>query len=145
MTHQKFIEKYKGTFIDFDGRFGFQCMDLMRKYVKEVHGFNPYTAIPAAETAKKCFNNFKTNKYYTKIPNSKTNVPKKGDIVFWGYYPTVTGLAGHVDIFDDGDLYTIVSFSQNYPTGRPCEMVRHGKNKILHGYRGVMGWLRKNE
>ena len=114
----------------------------MRFYIKEVHGYDPYKAVPAGANAKTIFQNFKDNRYYRKILNNPNNVPKQGDLVFWGYYPTVTTWAGHVAIFDKGDLYTIISFDQNYPTGRPCLLVKHGTSKLRHGYRGVMGWLR---
>jgi hypothetical protein len=144
LTHTQFITKHLGRFVDIDGYpkdQPFQCMDLMRFYVKEVYGLDPYKVIPAAPTAKLCFQNFKENAYFSKVINGKYNIPKKGDIVFWGFYPTVTGWAGHVAIFDSGDLYTVISFDQNYPTGKPCLMVKHGSSKIFHGYRGVMGWL----
>lgn len=143
MNHEEFIQKWNGRYCDFDGHWGFQCMDLLRQYEQEVHGVKPYEAIPAAANAKQCFYNFRENQYYRKIINGKLNVPKKGDIVFWGYYPGVTGWAGHVGIFDSGDLYTIIAFNQNYPTGSPCLMRRFGYNKYFHGYRGVLGWLEK--
>lgn len=143
MTHRQFIEKYNTKYTDFDNAYGYQCMDLMRKYVQEVHGLDPYSVIPAAPTAKACFQNFKENNFYKKILNGPNNIPQQGDIVFWGTYPGVTGFAGHVAIFELGDLYTIVSFDQNYPTGQPCRYVKHGSNKWFHGYRGVMGWLRR--
>lgn len=143
MTHKQFVDKWNGRYVDFDGRYGFQCMDLMRQYVKEVHGLPPYAVIPSAPTAKQCFLNFKSNAYYTKVLNGPNNVPKQGDLVFWGTYPFVSGWAGHVAIFDSGDLYTVVSFDQNYPVGSRCRLYKHGSSKILHGYRGVMGWLHK--
>lgn len=141
MTHGQFISKYQGKYLDWDKKFGFQCMDLMRQYVKEVYGLSPYAVIPAAPTAKQCFLNFKDNQYFKKVLNGPNNMPKQGDLVFWGTYPFVTGWAGHVAIFDKGDLYTIISFDQNYGVGTPCHLQKHGYNKILHGYRGVMGWL----
>jgi len=141
MTYAQFVAKYQGRFVDYDKKYGFQCVDLIRQYVKEVHGLDAYKAIPAGATAKVIFQNFKSNAYFTKVLNSKNNIPKKGDILFWGTYPTVTGWAGHTAIFDSGDLYTVISFDQNYPTGSYCKLVKHGSGKIFHGYRGVMGWL----
>lgn len=141
MIHEEFINKWNGKYVDYDGYFGYQCMDLMRQYVNEVYNLKPYEAIPAAPTAKQCFYNFKNNQYFKKILNGKYNIPKKGDIIFWGYYPGVTGWTGHVAVYDSGDLYTVIAFHQNYPTGSPCLMKRFGSNKYLHGYRGVLGWL----
>lgn len=145
MTYTSFIYLHNNHYIDYDQSFGYQCTDLMRQYVKDVVGVAPYTGIPTRGNAKDIFKNFVSNRYFTKILNTKINVPQKGDIIFWGTYPTVTGFAGHVAIFDHGDLYTVVSFDQNYPTGSPCHFVKHGSNKILHGYRGVLGWLRPNK
>jgi hypothetical protein len=36
-----------------------------------------------------------------------------------------------------------VTFGQNYPTGSPCLYKKFGSSPVLHGYRGVMGWLTK--
>lgn len=143
MTHNEFIAKYSGKFVDYDNVWGFQCMDLMRQYVRDVYGLSPYKVIPGAPTAKECFKNFKDNAYFKKILNTPTNIPKQGDLIFWGYYPTVTGLAGHVAIYHGGDLYTVISFDQNYPTGSYSKLVKHGSGRWLHGFRGVMGWLRR--
>ena len=137
----QFKSIWNGKYNNYDGLYGRQCTDLMRQYVKDVHGYEPYTAIPTTGAAKNIFNNFKSNKYFTKILNTPNNVPKKGDIIFWGWYVTVTGPDGHVAIYDTGDVFTFTSFDQNYPTGQPCKFVKHGSNKFLHGYRGCLGWL----
>jgi hypothetical protein len=135
MMLQSFIDKYNGKFVEYNhDAYKFQCMDLMRQYVHDVLGINPYDAIPASPTARQCFQNFKSNKYFTKVINTPTGVPKKGDIVFWGLYPFVTGTAGHVAIFSGGNVSRFISFDQNYPTGQPCKFVNHS-------YRGVLGWL----
>jgi cell wall-associated NlpC family hydrolase len=133
MTLDIFINKYNGKFIDVDGRYGCQCTDLMRQYLIDVLGLPPYS-IPAADYAKNIFKNFKSNSQFQKIMNTPTGVPKRGDIVFWGTYPFVTGIAGHVAIFSGGNSYKFISFDQNYPTGATCRYVNHD-------YRGVMGWL----
>lgn len=143
MTHGQFITANMGRYVDYDKRYGNQCVDLMRQYIKDVEGIDPYQAVPAGATAKTIFQNFSGNKYYQKILNSPSNVPKKGDLVFWGYYPSVTGWAGHVGVFDSGDLYSVVVFNQNYPTGSSCQLRKFGTSKLFHGYRGVMGWLRR--
>lgn len=134
ITLDQFITKYNGRFVDYDKHFGFQCVDLIRQYIYEVLGYDPYTALPAGASAKIIFNNFTSNKYFTKIRNTPTGVPKKGDIIFWGYYPTVTGWAGHTAIVTGGDVNRFISLDQNYPTGSACRFVNHS-------YRGVLGWL----
>lgn len=145
MTIQQFFDKWNGKFVDYDRAFGNQCTDLMRQYCKEILGVDGYKAIPTTGLAKNIFKNFpdKGNQYFQKIYNTPNGVPKQGDIIFWGWYPTVTGFAGHVAIFDSGDLYKVIAFGQNYPIGATCKFTKYGKNKSLHGYRGVMGWLRR--
>lgn len=141
MTYNDFIWKWNTKYCDYDGHFGNQCVDIMRQYCKDVFGVNGYTAIPSTGSAKNIFFNFKDNKYFKKVFNSPNNMPKKGDIVFWGTYPFITGIDGHVAIVDQADLYTLVVFNQNYPRYRYCEFRKFGSSKILHGYRGVLGWL----
>jgi len=38
MTLGEFVEKYKGAKVDFDGMHGAQCVDLARRYFKDVWG-----------------------------------------------------------------------------------------------------------
>lgn len=137
MTLDQFVVKYNGKYIDWDGVYGYQCVDLMRFYQRDVLGVVSQS-IPAAGTAKQIFNNFPAggNKHFIKILNSPTNSPQKGDIVFWGTYLFVTGWAGHVGVCSEAGLYSLITFDQNYPTGSSCRFVKHS-------YKGVMGWLHK--
>lgn len=140
MTFEEFVAKYNGKYIDYDNAYGFQCVDLMRQYVKEVEGLLPYTAIPTRGDAKDIFNNFKDNQFYTKIKNGLTNIPKKGDIVFWGYpygfymNGIIPKWAGHVAIVSQGWLMGLISFDQNFGNPSFCRYVNHN-------YKGCLGWL----
>jgi len=134
MTLDKFFTKYNGRFIDYDKAYGFQCVDLARQYILEVLGFKPYVALPAGATAKVIFQNFKSNAYFTKVLNTPSGVPKKGDIIFWGWRWPVTGSAGHVAIFMDGNVNRFISLDQNYPSRLSVKLVNHS-------YIGVLGWL----
>lgn len=134
MTYNDFIYKWNQRFVDYDHAFGNQCVDLMRQYCQDVFGVNGYTAIPPRGNAKDIFKNFQNNQYFTKIYNTPTGIPKKGDIIFWTTYLFLYGWAGHVAIYDSGDLYNIISFDQNYPTGSPCHFQKHS-------YKGCLGWL----
>lgn len=134
MTFNDFINKYDGKYIDYDNHYGYQCVDLMRQYIKEVLGFDPYTAVPPVAHAKDIYTRYNP-KYFTRIPNGKTNFPQSGDIVIWGYYPLVTGWSGHVAVNITGAPMNLISFDQNYNI-RAC-------HRQLHNYKGVLGWLRK--
>ena len=136
MILDQFITKYNGKYVDFDGKYGCQCTDLIRQYLVDVFGIPPFS-IPAVSYAKEMYTKFNpSNKYFTRVYNSLTAVPKKGDIIVWGWSWPTTGYAGHVAIFTGGDVNRFISFSQNYPTGSTCRYVNYT-------YRGVLGWLRR--
>jgi len=135
MITDEFFTKYNGKFIDFDGKYGYQCVDLIRQFCKEVLNIDGYT-LPPVTYAKQLFTNFPnagTSKF-TKIYNKPTNAPQKGDIVVWGTYLGVTGWAGHVAICSGASVYNLITFDQNYPKGSFCKFVNHS-------YKGVLGWL----
>ena len=133
ITFDQFIAKYNGQYVDFDGRYGYQCVDLMRFYIKEVLGYPVYDAVPSVGYAKEIF--AKANPaYFEKITNTPTNFPNNGDIVVWKPYPFVIGWAGHVAINITGAPLNLISFDQNFNV-RWC-------HRQLHNYKGVIGWLR---
>jgi len=133
ITIDKFIEKNLGRYIDYDKHYGNQCVDLMREYIIECLGKDPYKVIPANNYAKNMYYNY-SGKDLIKIRNTPTGVPKKGDIIFWGTYPFVTGIAGHVGIVVSANINNFVVFNQNYPTNSPCLLRKFN-------YKGVIGWL----
>ena len=140
MTHNTFTTKYNGRFLEFNGdQYRNQCMDEFWAYLKEVLNVDP-TPYRGWGTAKRCYLNFNNIKgasaNFIRIPNTPTGVPQKGDIIFWGTYPFVTGFAGHVAIIENANVNTLISFDQNWPTYSPCHFQKHS-------YKGVMGWLRK--
>lgn len=125
MSYQEFVDKWNNKGCDFDGFYGFQCMDLAHQYAKDVVGHD-FAAAPAA---KDVWNQIIDG--YDKISNTPDGVPQKGDIVVWG---TAIGQYGHIAVFDHGDTSSFVSFDQNWPTGSVC----HFQN---HNYTGVLGWF----
>lgn len=46
----RFKNNMLGKYIDADGAFGFQCVDLIRHYCREVHNFN-MGRLPSAKDA----------------------------------------------------------------------------------------------
>lgn len=134
MTFLQFFNEWNGRFCDYDKAYGYQCVDLIRQYIKEVLGWKPYDAIPPISYAKYAFTNY-NKKYFTQIKNSPTNMPKQGDIIIWKWQWPVTGIAGHIAICSKADVNRLISFDQNYPTRQPCKLVNHS-------YKGVLGWLR---
>ena len=86
----QFIKKYLGTKVDYDGKFGAQCVDLFRQYCYEVLDV---PQLPPVEGAKDLIKN-----------NGKLSVTKdsaladysRGDVLIWG--ATKTNPYGHVAI-----------------------------------------------
>lgn len=132
MTYDEFIASRTDKPVDFDGIYPNQCMDLMHQYVYDVLGLTDKSLL-AAPAAYQVFTNFKPawSQYFEKIDNTPTNVPTKGDIVFFGQS---IGEWGHVCIFLDGDTTSFRSFDANWPTGTLPHIQKHD-------YKGVLGWL----
>lgn len=141
ITFNEFVNKYLGRYVgNFPGTTDpNQCMDLMRFYIREVWGVDPYV-IPRAGTAKQAWNLAKTNTSVIKIPNTPNGIPKKGDICFLGTYPGITGWAGHVGMVWEADLYNVTLFQLNYPTGNPCNF-RRFKYIGLFKRPIILGWI----
>jgi len=132
MKFSDFILKWQGRYIDFDGYYGNQCMDLLHQYCVEVLGITDGRVL-AAPGAKHIFLNFDTifgREHFDKITNTPNGIPKNGDIMIWG-----SGTWGHVAMYIDGNVNSFKSFDQNYPTGTPCHIQDHRYNNVL-------GWLR---
>ena len=96
MTFDEFVKKYNGKSIDYDGAYGVQCTDLIKLYVEKVFGVLAGSA--SWGNAKYYYTNTpaKLKNITTKIANTASFVPKKGDIMVWN--GNVGGGAGHVAI-----------------------------------------------
>lgn len=135
MNYQEFINYYNGKALDYDGVSGVQCVDLAKFYLNRVFGLQPgawgnakdyylnYNAIPSL------VNNF------TRIANTPSFVPQKGDIVIWG---TGLGKYGHIAIATgEGNTSQFYSYDMNWG-GKACK-------KVLHNYKGFLGVLRPKD
>ena len=135
MKPQEFFEKYNNKKIDFDGRYGNQCVDLFNQYLVEVLDIkNPIQMFPVM-SAYQIWDYGKDNPHFTRIANDPLNIPSEGDILIWAKQTNLPD--GHVAIFVSGDVNKFVSFDQNYPMGSLCHFENHNylKPKLL-------GWLR---
>lgn len=127
MTFEDFFTLFNGTFVDNDGAYGDQCVDLAQFYNRAIGNTKPFWG-----NAKDIYQQSGT--YYVQVPNTPQGVPIKGDIVVWS--GAFNGGPGHVAIATGiGDVKTFESFDQNFPTGYRCQ-------KVTHSYSYVMGWLR---
>lgn len=70
MTHDQFTIKNYGRYLEFaDPTNKYQCIDLMRYYIRDVWGMDPY-AIPTAKYAKDIYTKFESTPTLRKIPNT---------------------------------------------------------------------------
>lgn len=137
MNIKEFFNKYNGKYVDVDGKYGGQCVDLFRQYYNEVLGIKENAR--GVFGAKDFWTNYSNDKVlysnFDKISNTLKFVPQIGDVMIWK-----NGLYGHIAICTGvGNAVTFQSFDQNYPTGSKCKYV-------THNYLNVFGVLRpKNQ
>ena len=93
MTLTQFMRSYLGTKVDFDGKYGCQCVDLYRQYCKEVLGI-PQT--PPVEGAKDIIDN---PGVLNVTKDSALADYSRGDILIWD--KSKTNKYGHVAILVD--------------------------------------------
>lgn len=149
MSLDEFVVKYqvqallKGQGIDTDGVYGPQCMDLMHEYIRSVLGISDLSIL-AAPTAAQVFINFSNltgHDLFVRIANTPNGIPQKGDLIFFKPYPGLYGIAGHVCVYLDGDLYTLITYDQNYPTWSLPAIRKHSYVTANNG--PCLGWIRK--
>lgn len=136
MTYNEFVSAYNGKATDYDGAYGAQCVDLIKAYLNKVFGIKP----GSWGNAKYYWLNFSKHseltKNFTKIKNTASFVPQKGDIMVWN--GNVGGGCGHVAICTgEGDTSEFYSYDQNW----------NGKamHKVKHDYDDVYGVLRPKD
>ena len=86
----QFIKKYLGTKVDFDGKFGPQCVDLARQYYSEVLDVPQFPPVEGAKDIIKNPGNLKVIKEDVLADYSS------GDVLIWG--ASRTNQYGHVAI-----------------------------------------------
>lgn len=134
-----FVAKWTGKPTDFDGKYGYQCVDLMRRYATDVLGLN--AELPAGD-AYDIFAKTTSSKF-VKIYKTPSGVPAKGDIIFWKK-ASANGNSGHVAIFVSGSTSTFTSFDQNFCTSSGSGVGNCAPRLVSHDYvssGGVAGWL----
>jgi hypothetical protein len=132
LTVDDFIAKHKGKGVDVDGfpkTNPYQCVDLIRQYIKEVLNQPQPKGVTGA---KDFFTNFETdpnlNQYFNKIVNTPEGVPSKGDIIIWG---ATYGAYGHIAIINWANASQFQALSQNDPLGSLTILKNYSYNHIL--------------
>lgn len=120
-----FVSKYNNRYVDFDGRYGAQCVDLFNYFNRDVVG----AGFVSAAYAFQLYGNAPTSKY-DKLPASAT--PQKGDVAVWSSNLPGSGRAGHVAIVLSNAGGNINVLEQNRQ-GSPSIVHSESKNYLL-GY-----------
>lgn len=132
MTAKNWLDSRVGKKIDDDGAYGFQCMDLYADYQR----YCLQVPVRGAAAAKDVWNSYNPD-VFTKIVNTPSFIPQRGDVAIWG---TGIGQYGHIAICEgESNVNWFVSLDQNWfspwnGTG-PATYVRHN-------YGGFLGVLR---
>lgn len=125
MNLSDFINRYNGKFVDFDGYYGAQCVDLAQFYARELGA--PRFWGNAKDIAGQ------TGGWWTWVPYTGVNTPPAGSVVIWD--GRVGGGAGHIAIGLPGSTRAgFKSLDQNWPTNS-------GVAVRDHNYYAVAGWL----
>ena len=111
MTLDEFVKKYSGTKVDYDGQYGYQCVDLFRQYCADVLNI-PHTGavVGAAELYTKYEALPLEQKYFNRIAYDGT-VPQAGDVVIFS--ATASNAYGHVAIVLSADDKELTVFEQD--------------------------------
>ena len=132
MKLEEFIKKNTGKKVDYDGRFGAQCVDLFRQYCQDVLCI-PHTG--GVEGAKDLFINYekmeKEKRYFLKITGTSF-IP--GDIAIWA--DSSTNKYGHVAIIVGTINDDLIVFEQD-------GFKQDGAKIVLRSTDRLLGALRK--
>jgi len=129
----RFFSERAGKYIDDDKSYGAQCMDLyadyQRNYLK--------VTVKGAPAAKDTWNSYNTSAF-TKIANTPSFVPKRGDVAVWNM-----GTYGHIAICTgEGNTNYFVSLDQNWDS--PWDGSKPSRY-VSHNYTSFLGVLRPNQ
>ena len=118
-----------GKSIDFDGVYGAQCVDLIKKYCNTHWGWTP------KGNAKEDASIALPNSSWTRIKNTPEFIPQPGDIAVW-----TNGTYGHVAIIISANINSFVSVDQNWYNANGT--VGSPAAKVTHNYSGFWGVIR---
>lgn len=136
MTLEEFTQKYVGQKVDYDGQYGYQCVDLFRQYCKDVLNI-PHTG--AVVGAKELYTRYEQmpleKKYFNRIAYEGV-IPQVGDVVIFG--ATARNKYGHVAIVLDAGYRVITVLEQD-------GLRQNGVHVGAWDYTRVLGYLRKKD
>jgi hypothetical protein len=131
----QFLADQNGKSLDFDGKFGSQCVDSVAFFVRD------YLHLPVFYAdASRWFTDFDGSPLagsFDKIANNKsdsTQLPQTNDLIIWSSDLPNSGGAGHIAICQSASSDGFLSIDQNW-SGQYVHLVKHNWSYVI-------GWLR---
>ena len=123
ITLEEFVAKYEGEKVEFDGKYDYQCVDLVQQYNKDVIG-----APPMSGNGKDYDRNPRPT-HYAYHKNTLWYIPPRGAVAVWN--GNVGGGFGHVSVVLEASLMRFTSLDQNWPIGGEVQKVKHNYTNVL--------------
>ena len=117
MKLEQFVKKHKGKKVEFDGKYDYQCVDLVQFYQRDVLNGPRFSG----NAKDYCRNQHPS--HYKLHKNDPWYIPPRGSIAVWN--TNVGGGFGHNAVVLGASLMRFTSLDQNWPTGAPVSVVRH--------------------
>jgi len=111
VSYTQFVTARLGKKVDYDGVFQYQCVDLIKQYIKDLTGHEPWVFGGAAAVGYDTGSPFVGIQTWVKIPRSEGVMPRQGDVIFW--WPSTGNSYGHVAIVDSIAWSKVTVIEQN--------------------------------
>lgn len=144
MDYAKFKSTYIGKKFDYDGKYGYQCVDLAKLWSKEGWNLKP-GAVGHTGSAKDVFiysDSMLSSKEVQRIKNQPKLAPPQGAIIVFN--STSKNKYGHIAVVDKSDLKNVIVLEQNGSTGNGSGEGNDAIRLKTYDYSNVLGWLIPN-
>lgn len=135
MTFEEFVKKYNGKKVDWDKKFGYQCVDLFRQYCDDVLDIEHTGGVVGAKDLFEKYDELPKEKYYFNKIN-RIERPEPGDAAVWGSSPT--NQYGHVAL-------VITEFAGDLVVLEQDGFKQDGAKINIRSKDNLLGYLRKKD
>ena len=108
-TFMEFVRRYDGTMVDYDGKYGPQCVDLYRQYCRDVLGIPHTGCVEGARDLWRGYGGSRVKEFFDMV--SGTEPARCGDVAVWD--GSASNRYGHVALVVCGWGDSLVVFEQD--------------------------------
>lgn len=148
MTLDEFVNKYNGKLVDFDGKYGCQCVDLVRQYFQDVWNLpeQPEGVDGAQDFFFKHESRPKQKKYCELHIYIQANLPPVGAVVIFkasnnnanGHIAVCTkATASFIEVLEQDGIYNLKALKDGREQ-KPAYIAKWDYDRLV-------GWLVKKE